>query len=61
MKTLYTSFKIFALLLFTLAGFYSKAQMVEYLNATNVNAGIGIGGNLFTMFPDTLVHDVWNS
>src|ERR1043165_4458551 len=30
-----------------------NAQMVDYLNANNVNAGIGIGCNLFSMLPDS--------
>lgn len=31
-----------------------QAQLVEYLNQNNVNVGIGVGGNLFTVFPDTI-------
>lgn len=44
----------FILLIICMAGFLADAQgPVEYINANMVNAGIGIGGNLFTKL-DTL-------
>lgn len=37
-----------------------RAQQVEHLTANNVDAGIGIGGNLFSVIPDTIgINSTW--
>ncbi|MES2621573.1 MAG: T9SS type A sorting domain-containing protein [Bacteroidota bacterium] len=51
MKTNYTTTRFYVMLLLAIAtSTTTKAQVIEHLNTNNVNAGIGIGGNLFTHF-----------
>ena len=52
MKKHYTKTLLF-IALTLMAVFQLSAQTVEFLNANNVNAGIGIGGNLFSLLTDT--------
>jgi hypothetical protein len=46
-------------LIFIGGSLWLPAQTVEYLNANNVNAGIGIGGNLFTTTTPTSIWDLF--
>ncbi len=55
MKTHYTIIRMFLVLALTANSIVSRAQnTVEYLTANNVNAGFGVGGNLFTMLTDSI-------
>ena len=53
MKKQFTPRQLFFVLVLTATSIVSSAQHnLEFLNANNVNAGIGIGGNLFSLIPD---------
>jgi hypothetical protein len=48
MKTTLNFYKLWCLAAIVASALACNAQPVEYLNANNVNAGFGIGGNLFS-------------
>lgn len=58
MNPLYQRCKTIFAGLFTFTSFSLFAQPLEFLNINNVNAGIGVGGNLFSM-TDSL-RTIWN-
>src|SRR4051812_28944698 len=61
MKINYTPLSIRLTILLSIFTVAASAQQIEYLNSNNANAGFGIGGSLFTMFPDSAAHGTSNT